>query len=149
MITSTNRKPENFICDLLVCFVRQVEEGYPECSSQFIEKQLKFAVDSGDFTGKEEEIFLFYPEPEAKLKTKRIMLVGLGKKELERETFRLAGGLVAGQALKTRTQNMLVVVPVDLDFPSDEISECLAEGLLLGVYRFRKYKTKIDEDEKG
>lgn len=147
MITCTKKKPENFNCDLLIYFVCQVEKGYPECSNEFIEEQIKLAVDSGDFCGKEEEFFLFYPAPEAELKTKRIMLIGLGNKDLNRETFRLAGGLAARQALKTKTKKMLVVVPSALDFAPDEISECLAEGLTLGAYKFNKYKTKTEGDE--
>ena len=147
MITCTKKKPENFNCDLLIYFVRQVEEGYPECSSEVIAEQVKLAVDSGDFCGKEEELFLFYPGPEAKLKTKRVMLIGLGNKDLNRETFRLAGGLASSQALKTKTKKMLVVVPSSLDFAPEEISECLAEGLILGAYKFNKYKTKTEDDE--
>ena len=148
MITCTKKKPELFNCDLLVYFVRQVEKGYPECANEEISQQLKLAVDSGDFSGKDDQFLFFYPGTETNLKTKRVILVGLGKKKLNRETFRRAGGLVSAQALKTKSKKMLVVVPAALDFSADEISECLAEGLILGSYSFTKYKTKIDEDKK-
>ncbi len=147
MITCTKKKPEQFNCDLLVYFVRRLEKGYRECGSQVVGEQLKLAMDSGDFCGKEEEFFLFYPAPQSELKTKRVMLVGLGKEELSRETFRRAGGVAATQAMKTRTKKTLVVVPAGLDFAADEMAECLAEGLVLGSYKFAKYKTEIDEDE--
>ena len=146
MITCTKKKPEQFNCDLLVYFVRQPEKGYPECAGDLPARQLKPAVDSGDFRGKEEEVFLFYPSPQAKLQAKRVMFVGLGKEELTRETFRLAGGTVSKQALKTRTGKLLAVVPAGLDFPAEEMAECLAEGLILGSYKFNKYKTKTDDD---
>ena len=147
MISCTKKKPEQFVCDMIIYFVRQVKNGIPTCSHNGVKKQIDLAANSGDFTGKEGQEFLFYPDDSMSLKAKRVLVVGLGKKDLSRETFRKAGGVASRQALQGKAGTLLVVVPVELAFQAGDMAECLAEGLVLGSYQFLKYK-KEDEGEK-
>ena len=147
MIACTKKKPEQFVCDMIIYFVRQVENGTPVCSHNEVGKQIDLAANSGDFIGKEGQKFLFYPDSSMNLKAKRVLVIGLGK-DLSREIFRKAGGVASRQALKTRAGKLLVVVPVELAFQAADLAECLAEGLILGSYQFLKYK-KEDEEEKS
>ncbi len=132
---------------MIIYFVRQVKNGISSCSHKGLEKQIDLAVKSGDFTGKEGQNFLFYPDDSRSLKAKRVLIIGLGKEDLSREIFRKAGGVASRQALQGKAGKLLVVVPVELTFQADDMAECLAEGLVLGSYQFLKYKNE-DEGEK-
>ena len=147
MMKLTQKKPAAFDGDLVAFFVQQPESGPPVCAEDGIRPTLERAFECGDFSGKEGQTLLYYPEPTGAVRAKRVLIVGLGKEELTRETFRKGGGTVASAALKTKARRILVVVPDHLEFSLAEITECLAEGLMLGAYQFRKYKTEQKKEE--
>jgi len=147
MIKLTQKKPTTYDGDLAVFFVRQPENGPPTCMEATVQPTLDRAFHCGDLSGKEGQTLLYYPEPTAAISAKRVLVVGLGKDELNREAFRKAGGTVAGAALKTKARRILVVVPGHLEFSLVEMTECLTEGLVLGAYQFLKYKTELKKDE--
>ena len=149
MIVVSNKKPSQFSGDLLVYFVRQPEKkSAPACGDGLIQERIDKAWKIGDCTGKKEECLLVYPEQVIDgVQAKRLLVVGLGKDELDRELFRRAGGVVAGKALSVKAERVFVVVPEELDFPVSDMAECLSEGIILGSYRFKKYQKK-DKDEK-
>ncbi|MCK5403799.1 MAG: leucyl aminopeptidase [Desulfobulbaceae bacterium] len=134
---------------MVVHFVRQNEKKEPTCADDTILNLIRPAFTAGDFLGKEGQTILFYPEPSG-TKTqkgpKRVLIVGLGKDKPSREILRKAGGTVASTAAKTKTTTMLVVVPETEELKKSEMVECMTEGLLLGTYQFRKYKT-TNEDQ--
>ena len=142
--------PKTYSGDLLVYLARQPGKGSPRCANAAVDEAVRRVHALGDFSGKEGEHLLFYPEkgkqdlPSAK----RILVVGLGKDELNREVFRKAGGTIASLAMKSKTRELLLVVP-DLACDMAEMVEGLSEGLVLGAYRFKKYKTKKDPDVSG
>jgi leucyl aminopeptidase len=147
MISVTNIKPGDFKGDLIVYFVRQREKGAPDCSDALIQKRVNRAYSVGAFKGKMEETLLVYPEKKYDgLQAGRLLVVGLGKDDLDRELFRKAGGVVSQKALKSRAEKIYVVFPQELKFPDFDMAECLSEGLILGSYQFTKYK-KSDNDE--
>ena len=98
---------------------------------------LKKIIDSGEFSGKQNEISLLHTG--GKIKPRRVLLIGLGKRnEVTRDKLRQAGGKacsylrnlnVRDAALSTRTIASLKLMPADF-----------AEGGLLSLYRFEKYK---------
>lgn len=149
MIVATGKKPSQFSDDLLVYFVRQPEKKRPPvCSDSLVQERINQAFETGDCSGKKEECVLFYPQRVFDgVRAKRLLVVGLGKDELNRELFRRAGGVVAQKALALKAENLLLVVPEELPFAVEEMAECLSEGLLLGGYQFKKYK-KEEADEK-
>lgn len=142
--------PKTYVGDLLVYLTRQPGKGSPRCATGAVDELVRRVHALGDFSGKEGEHLLFYPEkgqpgfPAAK----RILVVGLGKEELSRESFRKAGGSIASLAMKSKARELLLVLP---DFAGDraEMVEGLSEGLVLGTYRFGKYKTKKDPEAPG
>lgn len=146
MIKLTKKKPENYPGDLIAFFVREQENEAPACENDDVQKVVERAFRAGDFTGKDGQILLYYPEVSGRLLAKRVLIVGLGKEELSREGFRKAGGTVSTTALKTKAKKLLVVVPEKLDFNVTEMCECLTEGLILGAYQFRKYKKAVKKD---
>lgn len=147
-IRVTRTFPQNYDGDLLVCFVRQTEGGgQPLCEHAMVEKHLKAAFSRGDFVGKDEQILLCYPIENADLcLPKRILGVGLGKEAIEAETFRKAGGIIVNTAKKTKTREIMIILP-ECDLPVSVLSQCLTEGLMLGNYSFDKYKTKKNDDD--
>lgn len=147
MIKLTAKKPEEYSGDLVAFFVRQPGKGVPKCSYPGISQIIEPAFKAGDFLGKEGQTLLHYPGNQTGLKAKRVLIVGLGKDDLCRETFRKAGGTAVGVAMKTRAGKILAVVPESEDFDLAEITECLAEGLGLGAYQFRKYMKPDPEDD--
>lgn len=150
MIKISKKKPETFTGDMVVYFVKQEKKGGPRCENPLVQTMLKRAFKTGDYSGKEGQCFLFYPDYQKKssLQAKRVLVVGLGKDQLTRETFRKAGGKAASSALQTKAQNIFVVIPEYYDFDISESAECLAEGFILGAYSFRKYKHDDPEAEK-
>lgn len=148
MISITSVAPEDFKGDLLAYFARKEKDKAPICSDPRIQPFIDRAYAAGDFKGKEEELLLVYPDPEVDgIKASRLLVVGLGKNQLERETFRLAGGAVADKARKLGAEKLQIVLPRELDFEDRSMTEALSEGLVLGSYRFRKYKNRKPEDD--
>ena len=97
---------------------------------------------SGDFTGKLHKTAALYPEKELPLK--RIVLVGLGKeKDFTRDRLRGAAAAAARAVRDLGVTSMLL----PLDFASTRLSaqqsaQTLVEGVMLGLYQFKEYKTK-------
>ncbi len=146
MIKPSRQKPETFSGDLLVYFVRRPDGNKtPVCGNSVLDPVIQRAYRSGDFTGKAGQTLLFYPEQG--FKATRLLAVGLGNEPLDRELFRLAGGTASSFAQKCGVKRMMAMLPGQLDFDPAEMAECLAEGLLLGAYRFRRYITVEPEDE--
>lgn len=73
-----------------------------------------------------------------------LVLLGLGRKEkLDGESFRRAGGGLAGALAKRRVRQCRVeLLPArSVPLPPEECARALAEGALLRSYRFTEYKT--------
>ena len=156
MIFELNQKePEMFSGDLLVYFIRETEGKTVPCPSKVVRRGLKQAWKSGDFTGKKGQSFLFYPSATAKHSAAyRVLAVGLGKaadesdKNALREQIRLAAGTAVQQAAGLKVKSLMAVLPEKTGLDDSEVAECLTEGLILGNYRFDKYKSKKeDQDE--
>ena len=78
-------------------------------------------------------------------RVRSVYLAGLGKKEkVSLDSWRRAMAVAVKQAGKDRCRKMLAV-PGEAAEPA--VSTTLAEGALLGEYRFEKYKSKDDPSE--
>lgn len=136
--------------DLTVYFSRQTgKKKKPVCADKEVTAMVGRAFAAGDFCGKEGETFLYYPADDGKTKAARVLVVGLGKEKPSRESVRKAAGVVASFATKNKAAKLVLVVPELTGMGSDEVGECLAEGVVLGGYRFLKYKTKQDDEKPG
>ncbi len=63
-----------------------------------------------------------------------------------RDTFRKAGGTIAKVCARVKAAKIMVSLPHFADIHPGDIAECLAEGILLGDYRFRKYKKENEQE---
>lgn len=150
MIFELNQKePELFSGDLLAYFIRESEGKTVPCPSKAVRRKLKHAWKSGDFTGKKGQTFLFYPAASTKNPSAyRVLVIGLGKaadandNNARREQLRLAAGTAVRQAAGLKVKSMMAVLPEKTGLEDSEVAECLTEGLILGSYRFDKYKSK-------
>ncbi len=153
MIELTQRDPQEFKGDLLVCFAGEGEKKMADCPSGQVRKAVRMARKAGDFSGKKGEVFLLYPAMAGagELRAKRVLVVGLGKPgndvPARREQVRLAAGTAAARAGSLKAGKVLVVLPAAVELAPEDIAECTAEGLLLANYRFDRYKKKVDPDK--
>ncbi|KGO34373.1 MAG: leucyl aminopeptidase [Desulfoprunum sp.] len=139
--------------DLLVICMAQPEQGLPSCEDRLRPLAMN-ALELGDFKAKMDEILILYPDRaiEKTFGARRVMLAGMGKvAETEdpcvlRETCRVVGGNIARQCAKIQAGSIMISLPVLSRLGPGGVAEGLAEGVLLGDYRFRKYKTE-DKNE--
>lgn len=144
MIAVTKKTPEQYSGDMIVFFVRQEDKHAPACQDKMSQPFVDRAFEAEDFNGKEGRTLLFYPEsaPASTQSVTRKLIVGLGRSEASRELFRKSGGTVATVIQKTKAKKILLIAPEYLDFNLAEMIECLTEGIILGSYRFLKYKSE-------
>ncbi len=112
---------------------------------------------SGDFSGKKSELLEIYPVAESGEASfaKRVAFVGLGgsgqrKQDAAcRELFRCAGGDIAALCKKRKIARLAVLLPSYAGIKQTVFVESFIEGILLGLYRFDKYKTKKSKEKKA
>ncbi len=98
---------------------------------------------AGDFTGKSGEVLSL---PVTGIAAKRLVLVGLGdEKSASRETLRAAGGRAAKALARAKATKAALAVPSIRRIAPEDAAQALAEGLVLGAYRFDKYKSGNDK----
>jgi leucyl aminopeptidase len=106
-------------------------------------------IEAGDFAGKSAQALVLYnPSSQG---PRRIILVGLGKKEdCNRDSLRAAaaGAARMARSLSLKSVAFSPLLPPDI-FPLGPAaaSAALVEGALLGTYRFGRYKTVNQEDQ--
>ncbi|MCL7489608.1 MAG: leucyl aminopeptidase [Desulfobulbaceae bacterium] len=156
MIKLTEKNPDQAGADLLVYFVPE-DDGRkkPACRSAHVVKALQHPWKEGDFSGKEGQVYQFYPAdcPKGKdgIRATRALVVGLGTLAEQggkiREQLRIAGGTATAQARKCKAAKVVAVLPDTPGLAPEDAAECLAEGLILANYLFAKYKKKLARDE--
>ncbi|MEN8188606.1 MAG: leucyl aminopeptidase [Thermodesulfobacteriota bacterium] len=154
---SLSEKPlEAYDGDLLVYCVYQPKKGRLRCEHKAVSMLINRSRAGEEFKGKEGEQLLIYPAMmtgKVALGARRLLIIGLGKKEkesdrnLRRESWRKVGGLAAKAAAKLKAADLAVQVGNDPKLSGRELTECLTEGILLGDYRFLKYKKMSKKDK--
>jgi len=160
-ITTITKAAETIKTDLLVYFAVEVKGKMPACDAA-VQIQVKKAFELNDFFGKAAEQILFYPPDQSKISAARVLILGTGPVNKEKDEgaaldmLREAGGQVAKVCASVKAKDIVVCLPAPkhlspaLDDP--EVSAgALAEGIILGDYRFEKYKksTKKKTDYPG
>ena len=104
--------------------------------------EIERARGSGEFRPKPNELFVT-PVGEEKWAARRVALVGVGAKgEGGLERLRTAVATVAKDARHRRIRRLAVVLRHE--FPSSDAAQVIAEGLLLGGFDDRRYRTAND-----
>ncbi len=154
MIRLSKKDPFAFSGDLVVFFVLEAKKKTLPPLPGPARKLIKKAWKREDFSGKKGQSLLFYPpEGDKGFVAARVLVVGLGKRAETgneiREQLRLAAGTAVKGVAGKKVVSLLAVLPSDTGLADDEVSECIAEGLLLANYRFDRYKTGDNGDEAG
>ena len=99
---------------------------------------------SKEFSGKENQLSLI--RPAGSLKTKKILLVGLGKEEkADSETFRSSIGK-ALLSIRNGTKTVSVALPASKKLKPEQLASSASDAFLLSTYSFLKYKSKDNEN---
>ncbi len=96
------------------------------------------------FKGKADQTFVF--QAQGKLPAKYVVLVGLGSRtKFTTELLRLAAGRAVKAAGKLKAKQLAVQLPVVREF--DQGVKAVVEGLVLGSYRYDRWKTQHKDDK--
>ena len=150
-LTATLATLRTVRADMAACFLPEDAEFFAKTTA-LLRSTLGAAaapLDISPFTGKPGETLLLYP---AGLKTRRLLLVGLGKAEhLSMERLRRAAATARKAAAEGRAANLALLEPdphllqrriTGLENASwDAVAMALAEGAVLDAYRFDRYFT--------
>lgn len=144
-VSLQDRKESTFECDVLILPLLEGRGTHPyKDINRLLEGLPSRIISSEEFQGKHNQVTLLHTPK--KIKSRRILLIGLGKvKEVTREKLRQSGGRasfylrslrIKDIALSTRSIVALKLMPTDF-----------LEGFLLAHYRFEKYKK--EDKQKG
>ena len=118
----------------------KIEQGKPigTLICEFLmEGKTPEGVKKNNFQGKQGQAFSVQD------KGKRILLVGLGKKDKYRlDNLRIAGGICARYAKSIQEKEFSVMLPQNA---GDMEAQAITEGIILASYEFRRYKTEKEE----
>ena len=94
-----------------------------------------------DFSGKLQQTAILYPQGDTHIR--RVILVGLGKKEEFTVDKMRSAGAKAGQTARSLKVKSLAVAMEsgELGLSSEVATEASVEGIILGLYQFAEYKT--------
>ncbi|MDT8377601.1 MAG: leucyl aminopeptidase [Desulfotignum sp.] len=157
---SITKKPVDTIESDLAVYFAFHQKNRPPLSDPAIKTQVEQAFALNDFTGKTDDQLLYYPAPENRQEKpggKRILVLGLDTEDKDKnipgflETLRKRGGDIAKTCEKTKAGNLAVCLPQIPEVSLEKTAEVLAEGILLGDYRFGKYRqtTRKETDYSG
>ncbi len=137
--------------DQAICFgvfqdQRQLRGEFKDLDS-ILSGAISDLLETNDFNGKLNQVILIYTK--GKIKSKRVILVGLGKKEkFDLDKIRQAAGTVCKKAreLKIKSFSCEVYGGKQRKFSLEDSSQALVEGALLANYQLADYKTVDRED---
>ncbi len=95
---------------------------------------LSSILDLGDFTGRKKQLMLLYNVEG--METKRLLLVGLGKKEKFKSSIARSVSAIAAKNLRSKGISSFSILQMS------EFSRETAEGVILGLYTFDELKEK-------
>jgi leucyl aminopeptidase len=128
--------------DLPIILIGLTEDNVIEKKHYPINDHVNKIVELGDFIGEKGSSILIYP---SNIKSKRVLLVGLGKKEkLEIEIIR---NIIGTAARKVRDLGVKHIGIHLSSFTSEkcnlgDVAEALVQSVIMGVYNETYYKTK-------
>ncbi len=109
-----------------------------------LDGQIAAVIASGDFRGKAGESLLLYPTTE--FPAERVQLLGLGEEgKLSAESLRELAGRALDAAKGRRAANVAICAPRLHGLKLQEVTQALAEGLVLADYQFDTYRERDKE----
>ena len=128
--------PVDTKADLVVIGVREGDEKSLGALDRALGGGLADLLRHDDFHAKKDQRVVL--STLGRLPAARVALFGLGKEELDDAAIRLYAASAAKLAQSEKAETLAVVVPKGIDAARHRF---LAEGLVLGAYRFTKYLT--------
>ena len=103
-------------------------------------------LELGDFSGSTGQTLLLYPR--GAIVPKRLLLVGLGKREkVSPEMIRRESATAVKEAQKLKVDAITVGVNGEIGVDAQTAAQAFAEGIELGAYRFWRYRTGLSEEQ--
>jgi leucyl aminopeptidase len=125
-------------------------DSVPRGTAAMIDKSLDGAVTAllreGEFTGKARQQSVLHTP--GRLKSKKVVLTGLGKPEkLTLEGLRQAAGSAANYARSLHASTIAATLEgaEHAHLALSDAAQAVAEGMVLGLYRFDKFKTEEND----
>jgi leucyl aminopeptidase len=140
-VTTPTTAPENLDADLLLIPVAtDPDAARIEALAETLGAPLRRAA--RDLDGTAEQVHVVYPEDG---QAKRVALVGLGPAaDLDAEGVRTAAAATRDAIRDCEADSVAALLPADGDLDDDTAAQALVEGVLLGTYTYRRYKTDDD-----
>lgn len=138
-------------CDLLAMELFEDDPELSDTVKQFdrqLDGHISRLVTEEEFKGKEGKSLLITTL--GRLKSKRILLLGVGKREdFILETIRKFAFHIVNKGKDSKAKKIATVIPGSSasDFRPQEYTQALIEGIILGAYQFDKYKGKNEESQ--
>ena len=108
--------------------------------------KLSQIIETGEIKGKFREFTLLHPDG---VGAKRLLVMGLGKrKDFSLDRIRSIAANSSRYARRINVDEMAIHDFSHLDVPAEDCGVALVEGVILGMYRFDKYKSKKKEPKK-
>jgi leucyl aminopeptidase len=141
--SSRHGSPADTQADTL-CFGLFEGDDAPAALDRALGGRLSRLIESGEAKGSFKKVAVLHPEGE--ITAVRALAIGLGKRaEFTPERARVAGAVGLARARDAGSRSLAWAVPEGVD--QTAVGRALAEGALLGAYRFDRYKSDNDENE--
>ncbi len=103
-------------------------------------------LELADYRGRAGQTLLLYPR--GALAPRRLLLVGLGKREaVTAESVRRAAAEAVRRARELQVAALSIGAVDDLPLDAAAVGQAFAEGLALGAYRYWKYRTGLTTEQ--
>ncbi len=152
-ITVDARDPATGSEDLLVLALARPAKGKPSLPKRLrgleraAEGRIGELLERGEFRARAGDTLPLFVG--RKGRARKLLLLGLGEqKKLDAEALRSAAGAAVGAARGQRATRIALALATELELAAGEIGQALAEGALLGTYRFDRYRTQREDDAK-
>lgn len=104
-------------------------------------------IEPGDWSGKAKQALLIYPR--GAIPARRVLLVGLGKRSaFDLDLLREVTAITVQRTRELKSDRMAFALPVAPDQGPEMVAAALAEGALLGAYRFLDYKSNLKPEDR-
>lgn len=108
------------------------DEALPQAVTDLIEAE--------DFMARAKQSLLVYPR--GALPARRLLLIGLGKRDQAGlDAIRQAAALAGQRARELKAETLAINLPTPAGVEPAAAAQALAEGVSLGLYRYLRYKT--------
>lgn len=147
-IVTTGKDEYSVNSDLLVYCLPEFKKKI-ELPENIVREIVEKAFALKDFYGKSGQSIMLYPDQLAegeKIKAKRIFIIGTGKEDKDKDladiadSLRKVGGDIARTCEKVKAGTLTVCLPEIKLLGLQNTAQCMVEGILLGDYRFVRYK---------